>query len=457
MRAVGHQRTGSLSRTPSVRSIPSPRAGSPAKPSVSAQGNGNALLSPSRPSAARLGSPSKRQTLTLQPRTSLTRRGSIQSEAPSPTVGRSPRLPESPVLEPAPRLFPKTYSPGQGSPQPPQPSSLRRVSSPRPESEPEQPDEPPLPSVIIPPRPATPPKVDDTELQELRAKIRVLEAKRADDARHVRELETRLSEAESFVALRPKLQAKLNQQQTDLIATRRELADAQQLAQLAESRIVDTQEQLEMAMLDKEMAEERAEVAEADLEEAREKLAILEVETEHLREGGSESSNLQSDVSSLIGFLVVEGGGDTSVKESLVYIQLEKQNERLKEALIRLRDITQETEQDQRRRIAEMEKDVTTLDEIQCAHCWLLLTPFSTYQHPLAQYETTLIKLQNAETQIEDLKEQLDDALGAEDLLVQLTERNLMLGEVSSSCPQNEETILLTSLAAENRGDAYYH
>ncbi|KAI0801398.1 dynactin [Fomes fomentarius] len=394
VRAVGHQRTGSLSRTPSVRSIPSPRAGSPAKPSVSAQGNGHALLSPSRPSATRLGSPSKRQTLTLQPRTSLTRRGSIQSEAPSPTVGRSPRLPESPVLEPAPRLFPKTYSPGQGSPQPPQPSSLRRVSSPRPESEPDQIDEPPLPSVITPPRPATPPKVDDTELQELRAKIRVLEAKRADDARHVRELETRLSEAESFVALRPKLQAKLNQQQTDLIATRRELADAQQLAQLAESRIVDTQEQLEMAMLDKEMAEERAEVAEADLEEAREKLAILEVETEHLREGG-----------------IVEGGGDTSVKESLVYIQLEKQNERLKEALIRLRDITQETEQDQRRRIAEMEKDVTTLDEIQ------------------SQYETTLIKLQNAETQIEDLKEQLDDALGAEDLLVQLTERNLMLGE----------------------------
>jgi len=41
-----------------------------------------------------------------------------------------------------------------------------------------------------------------------------------------------------------------------------------------------------------------------------------------------------------------------------------------------------------------------------------------------------LIKLTNAETQVEDLKLQLDDALGTEDLLVQLTERNLMLGEV---------------------------
>lgn len=67
---------------------------------------------------------------------------------------------------------------------------------------------------------------------------------------------------------------------------------------------------------------------------------------------------------------------------SLPYIQLEKQNERLKEALIRsaipvllnvsvhsqtcrLRDISQETDQEQRRRIAEMEKDVTGLDDLQ--------------------------------------------------------------------------------------------
>jgi dynactin 1 len=51
--------------------------------------------------------------------------------------------------------------------------------------------------------------------------------------------------------------------------------------------------------------------------------------------------------------------------------------------------------------------------------------------HPLTigQYETALIKLSNAETQIDDLKSQLDDALGAEEMLVQLTERNLMLGE----------------------------
>lgn len=48
-----------------------------------------------------------------------------------------------------------------------------------------------------------------------------------------------------------------------------------------------------------------------------------------------------------------------------------------------------------------------------------------------AQYESALIKLSNAETQIEDLKMQLDDAMSAEEMLVSLTERNLMLGEAS--------------------------
>ncbi|KAL4247405.1 dynactin subunit family protein [Abortiporus biennis] len=397
--ALGHSRTPStgVSRTPSVRSALSSsgsRAGSPSKPTTSHAPSGSSL-SPSRP--LRLGSPAKRPSLSLQSRPGVPRQPSLHTESLSPTMSRqrsfdipgpehptktllsSPKLTQSTNLTNSPKLSP---------------SQLRRQSTPPPPP----PPEPPSPEISIektPSRPASPIRIqDDSELLELRAKMRVMEAKRGDDARHIRELETRVSEAESFVALRPKLQAKLNQLQTDLIATKRELADAQQLSQLSDSRIVDSQEQLEMAMLDKEMAEERAELAEADLEEVRERLAMVEVELQVLKEGGG-----------------VEGGNETAVKHSLAYIQLEKQNERLKEALIRLRDISQETEQEQRRRIAEMEKDVTTVDELQ------------------AQYESTLIKLTNAEIQIEDLKAQLDDALGAEEMLVQLTERNLMLGE----------------------------
>jgi dynactin 1 len=176
--------------------------------------------------------------------------------------------------------------------------------------------------------------LDDEELQELRAKIRVLEIKRADDTRHVKELETKLSEAETFVSLRPKLQAKLVQQQTELIEARRELADARQLSELAEARNLDTLEQLEMAMLDREVAEERAETAQSELEELKEKLAVVEVELEVIKEGACECALTYFKVAKLMCLKAVEGGS-SNVASSLAYIQLEKQNARLKEALVR--------------------------------------------------------------------------------------------------------------------------
>lgn len=75
-----------------------------------------------------------------------------------------------------------------------------------------------------------------------------------------------------------------------------------------------------MTMLDKEVAEERAEAAEAELEILQERLATVEVELESLQEGGAGA---------------VGGDGETSGKQSLAYTQLEKHNDRLKEALIR--------------------------------------------------------------------------------------------------------------------------
>lgn len=100
--------------------------------------------------------------------------------------------------------------------------------------------------------------------------------------------------------------------------------------------------------------------------------------------------------------------------------------------LVSLRDVSQETEQEQRRRIADMEKDVMNVDDLSGKHLKALSTAHSATKPHQAQLESTLIKLTNADTQIEDLKMQLDDALGAEEMVVQLTERTLMLGEVTT-------------------------
>ena len=81
-----------------------------------------------------------------------------------------------------------------------------------------------------------------------------------------------------------------------------------------------------------------------------------------------------------------------------------------------------------------MEKDTLGIEELRCM-CSLYYMMYLCLQGRSAQYDSVLIKLANAETQIEDLKLQLDDALGAEEMLVQLTERNLMLGEVRRLLP----------------------
>ncbi|KIL71443.1 hypothetical protein M378DRAFT_93968 [Amanita muscaria Koide BX008] len=413
---VTHQRSPSASgllRANSTKSNPSsagtsPRPMSPLKNQIPATPAIPSTVS--RINRTTQPSPTKRiPALTTQPRKSLSVRSPTEVPTSPPLSSPSPPSRVIPTQSFAASFTPaakRTQSPAPIQPErlpstPPLPilPSLSRASSLVPPSSPLSvrtgvPSQPSSPIPVTQSRSQEDQELQQ-ELQELRAKVRVLEAKRTDDTRHIRELETRLSDAETFVTLRPKLQAKLNAQQTELISTRRELADAQQLSQLAEGRLVDSQEQLEMATLDKEVAEERAELAETELEEVKEKLAVLEVEIGVLKQGGGTASQEGSD----------------AIKHSLEYIQLEKQNERLKEALIKLREVTTETEHEQRKRIMEMEKDVNEFDELQ------------------TQYDEALVKLANAEVQVEGLKLQLDDALGAEELLVQLTERNLELGE----------------------------
>ncbi|KIR75777.1 dynactin 1 [Cryptococcus deuterogattii CA1014] len=215
------------------------------------------------------------------------------------------------------------------------------------------------------------------ELEELRIKIRILENKKHEDQEKIRDLETRVGEADSLKAARAR--------------------DLQSENSMLETRAAEAIDQLEMAALDREVAEEKAEAAEADIVKLGEKVAELEMEVALLKEENAEYEK--------------PAGGIEGERTSLAFLQLEKHNERLKEALIRLRDVSAEAERDHKVKIAELEKVLTSQEDL------------------ISQLEFAEAKLTNAESQVEDLKQQLDDALGAEDMLEQLTERNLQMGE----------------------------
>ncbi|KAK8858530.1 hypothetical protein IAR55_002757 [Kwoniella newhampshirensis] len=236
------------------------------------------------------------------------------------------------------------------------------------------------------------------ELEELRIKVRILENRRHEDQERMKSLESRANEADTLRAARVKLQAKFQEIQTALVAAQRSSRDLQSENSHLETRASETVDQLEMAALDREVAEEKAEAAEMEVAKLSEKIAELELEVAVLKE---ENAEYETPVSG------VEGGERTS----LAFVQLEKHNERLKEALIRLRDVSTEADREHKTKLAEMEKQLTTQEDI------------------LSQLDLTEAKLNNAEAQVEDLKQQLDDALGAEDMLEQLTERNLQMGE----------------------------
>ncbi|KAJ3888804.1 dynactin [Lentinula edodes] len=383
---LGHQRTSSIGN--GLGTAPSSSASSTLRVSPASASGSSRSTSPAKPSSSRL-SPTKKSSLSLSS-TTLTRPGhqarrSISlKQAPSPSSPNPPRV-SSPLTK-TPSPVPTSATVAFVS-EPPTSSLSPPTTAPEPE--------PPRPSITLP----------DThpQIHALLTKVRVLETNRTLDTLQIQSLESKLAESSSFLSLRPKLQAKLQSQQTELTSLKQEINELKAQVKVWEERKEVVEGELEMCMLDKEMAEERAEIAVGELEAVKERLAEVEVEVEVLREE-KELWELENDGE-------IKPEGKQKDTNTLAYVQLEKQNERLKEALLRLRDMTQDTDQDQRRRIAEMEKDLTGYEELQ------------------AQLSTTTVKLSNAETQIEDLKLQLDDALGAEDMLVQLTERNLVLGE----------------------------
>ncbi|KAA1100873.1 hypothetical protein PGTUg99_031645 [Puccinia graminis f. sp. tritici] len=127
------------------------------------------------------------------------------------------------------------------------------------------------------------------------------------------------------------------------------------------------------------MAEERLNQTESLLVSMKDELETLKVELGLLKE---------------IQVRIESGGPEESDQATtLKVIQLEKQNSRLKEALARMGDLSQEAEQASR------------------------------------EYSVLLSQLEAAESQVEELKQQSDASMEVEDMLEQLTEQNLTLNE----------------------------
>lgn len=233
------------------------------------------------------------------------------------------------------------------------------------------------------------------EIEDLKTKLKILERKRIEDRDKLKQLEKVQSERDKYEGIITKLQQKYQPQQEELNELRKQLKEAESRFESVEVMQADHETTLELATLDREMAEETAEVLKEEVDALRQKAEELQLELDILREENTEISK----------------GMSPEERASTGWLQMERTNERLREALIRLRDITQAQEEELKDQIVSLEEDVKEFGTVK------------------EEYSTVKEKLQQSEAAVEDLRQQLDTAMGAEDMIEDLTERNMSLSE----------------------------
>uniref|UniRef100_A0A3P8XWK9 Dynactin subunit 1 n=2 Tax=Esox lucius TaxID=8010 RepID=A0A3P8XWK9_ESOLU len=262
----------------------------------------------------------------------------------------------------------------------------------------------PLPSSSPgPPPPPTPSKAEPpvskqeeeslrVQVKDLEEKLETLKIKRAEDKVKLKELEKHKIQLEQLQEWKTKMQEQQADLQKQLKEAKKDAREAQEAKDRYMEEMSDTADAIEMATLDKEMAEERSESLQVEVDSLKEKVEELTMDLEIIKHE-------------------IEEKGSDGAASSYQVKQLEEQNCRLKEALVRMRDLSSSEKQEHVKLQKQMEKKNAELETLRS-------------QKEKLQEETKL-----AEATIDELKEQVDAALGAEEMVETLTERNLDLEE----------------------------
>ncbi|XP_017283531.1 dynactin subunit 1-like isoform X7 [Kryptolebias marmoratus] len=230
------------------------------------------------------------------------------------------------------------------------------------------------------------------QVKDLEEKLETLRMKRTDDKAKLKELEKYKIQLEQLQEWKTKMQEQQAELQKQLKEAKKEAREAQEGKDRYMEEMADTADAIEMATLDKEMAEERAESLQVEVDSLKEKVEELSMDLEILRHEISEK-------------------GTDGAASSYQVKQLEEQNNRLKEALVRMRDLSASEKQEHIKLQKHMEKKNTELETLR------------------TQKEKLQEELKQAEATVDELKEQVDAALGSEEMVETLTERNLDLEE----------------------------
>ncbi|XP_076295742.1 dynactin subunit 1 isoform X4 [Lasioglossum baleicum] len=235
-----------------------------------------------------------------------------------------------------------------------------------------------------------------SQVRDLTEKVETLRLKRMQDKERMKDFEKTKLQLDQLVEFKTKVMESQASLQRELQRARQETREAHAAREQFQEEMADLAETVEMATLDKEMAEEKAETLQIELEQLKEKLEEQTLDLEILRTEMSERA---------------AGGGATAGTTSYEIKQLEQQNNRLRETLVRMRDLSAH----EKHEFQKLQKD---LDQKKSEILELGRTK-----------EKLSTRVEEMEHQIADLQEQVDAALGAEEMVEALGEKKMALEE----------------------------
>ncbi|XP_060825231.1 dynactin subunit 1-like isoform X4 [Bombus pascuorum] len=235
-----------------------------------------------------------------------------------------------------------------------------------------------------------------SQVRDLTEKVETLRVKRMQDKERMKDFEKTKLQLEQLIEFKTKVMESQASLQRELQRARQEAREAHAAREQFQEEMADLAETVEMATLDKEMAEEKAETLQIELEQLKEKLEEQTLDLEILRTEVSERT---------------AGGGSAGGASSYETKQLEQQNNRLRETLVRMRDLSAH----EKHEFQKLQKD---LDQKKSEILELGRTK-----------EKLSTRVEEMEHQIADLQEQVDAALGAEEMVEVLGEKKMALEE----------------------------
>ncbi|XP_058824294.1 dynactin subunit 1 isoform X2 [Topomyia yanbarensis] len=244
-------------------------------------------------------------------------------------------------------------------------------------------------------------EIEDMKMQnkDLVEKLETLKLRRTEDKERLREFDKMKTQYEQLVEFKSKIMEAHSQLQRDYQRAKQDAKDALEARDLHIEEMAELSENVELITLDKEMAEEKADTLALELETAKERIEELTLDFEILK------TEMQEKYANS-GTIGDGAGTGTSTYE---FKQLEQHNVRLRETLVRLRDLSAHEKHEIQKLEKELETKKSEVAELQRTK------------------EKLSGKIDELEAQVSDLQEQVDAALGAEEMVEQLAEKKMEL------------------------------